>query len=617
RDFLIVLTMGVGFGTAKERDPFGGETWERSNPAAQFSVLRDLKTTDVKPIDKQFVLGPFDAVDGTWNIKMRDIQNDIIAIDLSRLKIPAWQPDMTLDYLLRVNKYESHPEWVRYTSDTAEATTGDVKGDIPPELQRVYGAFPEWAIIHNDKMYVTMAGTFEVVEWQINPNARDPSERLVPLRTFKTGLRPVGIVLGDKGAAKGKLFIANELEENISIINLKDGNEIKVAIGPLSRPPLDTDEEKGELIVHSTVFSVDGDTSCLHCHYRDTGDGRGWGAAETIGQDKNGHFTPGGTLGIPQMKNIYAIQPFYFEGTHSLSEGQGADINEPASSIDFDRPTWQGDFTHIYSHLPDEERKLMHEELKERVGAWKLGPVWYDLEERRDEFLRQQSMKYFGAAYNLSDFYRFVSAWMGNVTHLFPNPMDTENPSVLRGKNIFHSPQVMCSICHTAPEFTNKSRELADNNRRALPPLTTITRRDASYTLAGVRTVDILNNKALDLEPEDKGRIEDQEGSLTTMQLRGIFDRPPVFLHHARARNLRETLLTPEHKALRHFTLPILQGDEEVRPNRQEIGFNEITQRLPSGKLDPNNRIFDSHGGTSHLTTRQVDDLINFVMAIE
>ncbi len=70
-------------------------------------------------------------------------------------------------------------------------------------------------------------------------------------------------------------------------------------------------------------------------------------------------------------------------------------------------------------------------------------------------------------------------------------------------------------------------------------PLTTITRRDASYTLAGVRAVDILNNKALDLAPEDQGRIEDQEGSFTTMQLRGIFDRPPVFLHHARARSLR------------------------------------------------------------------------------
>ncbi|MCK5716722.1 MAG: hypothetical protein KAH77_04465, partial [Thiomargarita sp.] len=346
-------------------------------------------------------------------------------------------------------------------------------------------------------------------------------------------------------------------------------------------------------------------------------DGRGWGAAETIGQDKNGHFTPGGTLGIPQMKNIYAIQPFYFEGTHSLSEGQGADINEPASSIDFDRLTWQGDFTHINSHIPVKDRKLMHEELKERVGSWKLGDIWYDLEERRDEFLRLQSMKYFDAAYNLSDFYRFVSAWMGNTTHLFPNPFDTQNPSVLRGQSIFHSPQVMCSICHTAPEFTNKSRELADNDRRALPPLTTITRRDASYTLAGVRMVDILNNKPLDLEPEDQGRIEDREGSVTTMQLRGIFDRPPVFLHHARARSLREALLTPEHKALRHFPLPVLQGDEDIRPDRKERGFNEITRRLPSGKLDPNNRIFDTHGGTSHLTTRQVEDLINFVRTIE
>lgn len=617
RDFLIILSFGAGFGTAKERDPLGAETWDRTHPAAQFSVLRDPHTTDAYPIEQQFVLGPFDAVDGTWNIKMRDIQNDLITIDLSSLDIPPWSPDLKVDYLLKANRYEAHSAWVRYTSDTAEATTGDVKGDIPPELQRVHGAFPEGVAIHQDKMYITMAGTFEVVEWQIHPEASDPTERFVPMRVFKTGLRPMGLTLGTTGPAKNHLFIANELEENISVIHLLEGSEKKIVLSPLSRPPLDTDAEKGELIVHSTVFSSDGDTSCLHCHYRDTGDGRGWGAAETIGQNRQGHFTPGGTLGIPQMKNIYAIQPFYFEGTHRLSEGQGADINEPASSIDFDRPIWQGDFTSLRSHRPAAQRKLMHEELKERVSVQKLGERWYDLEERRDEFIRRQSMAYFGAAYNLTDLYRLVSTWMGNTPHLFPNPFDRKHPSVLRGQALFQSPQVMCSVCHTFPEFTNKTRQLADNDRRALPPLTTITRRDASYTLAGVRAVDIANGRWLDLAPEDLGRVETPEGTFTTMQLRGIFDRPPVFLHHGRARSLAEAILTPEHKALRQFRLPVLQGDEEVRPHRQEQGFNETTHRLPSGELDKKNRILDSHGGTSHLTVRQANDLINFIKTIE
>ncbi len=187
KDHLIALTMGAGFGAPKERDPFGGETWDRDNAAAQFTVLRDPKTSDAYPWQEQYTMGPFDAIDGTWNFKMRDIQNDIVAFDLSQLSIPSFNADKKLDYLLRANKYEAHDSWVRYTSDTAEATTGDIKGDIPPELQRVPGAMPEWAVIEGDRMFVSMSGSFELVEWKINVNADDPAEKLVPVKVYSTG----------------------------------------------------------------------------------------------------------------------------------------------------------------------------------------------------------------------------------------------------------------------------------------------------------------------------------------------------------------------------------------------------------------------------------------------
>jgi hypothetical protein len=58
-------------------------------------------------------------------------------------------------------------------------------------------------------------------------------------------------------------------------------------------------------------------------------------------------------------------------------------------------------------------------------------------------------------------------------------------------------------------------------------------------------------------------------------------------------------------------------GDEEVRPARKEIGFNELTERKVRGELDTNNRIIDSHGGTSHLSPRQINDLVNFMKVIE
>lgn len=613
REQLIVLTLGAGFGTAPARDPYGAETRDRSHAAAQFSVLRDPKTTDPYPLARQHVLGPYDAIDGTWNIKMRDIQNDVVAVDLGRLKIPAYRDGMSPDYLLRAHRYEAHPGWVRYTSDTAEATVGDVKGDIPPELQRVHGAFPEWAALRGDRLYMTMAGTFEVVEWRIDPRPADAAERLVPLRKFDTGLRPVGIVAGDAGPAAGRLFVANQLGESVSVIDLDSGASREIPLGNLDPPLLATDAEKGALLVHTSVFTSDGDTSCLHCHVRDTGDGRGWGAAETVGQNRAGHLTAGGTLGIPSMRNIYAIQPYYFEGTHDLSEGQGADIAEPAASLDFDRPVWAGDFSAIRSDIPFDQRRPMHEEIKERVGTWSYGPAWHDMEARREAFMRQQSRRYFGAEHELRDLFRYVGAWLGDENHLLPNPYDREHPSVRRGARLFNSAQVMCGVCHTAPEFTNKSPELADNDRRALPPLTTVSARDASYTLVSVNAMEAANG----FPAPHPGRVEEREGTFTTMQLRNIFDRPPVFLHHGRARSLREVLLTPGHPAARRYRLPVLQGGEEVRPERRETGFNELTPRRQDGALDLRARIVDSHGGTSQLSARQIEDLVNFMLAIE
>ncbi|MBL6991958.1 MAG: YncE family protein, partial [Bacteriovoracaceae bacterium] len=39
-DFLIALSLGLGFGAAKERDPVGGESLDSKNPAAQYTVHR-------------------------------------------------------------------------------------------------------------------------------------------------------------------------------------------------------------------------------------------------------------------------------------------------------------------------------------------------------------------------------------------------------------------------------------------------------------------------------------------------------------------------------------------------------------------------------------------------
>jgi hypothetical protein len=61
----------------------------------------------------------------------------------------------------------------------------------------------------------------------------------------------------------------------------------------------------------------------------------------------------------------------------------------------------------------------------------------------------------------------------------------------------------------------------------------------------------------------------------------------------------------------------VLQGGEVVRPNRYEIGFNETTARTTEGPLNPEDQVFDTHGGTSQLTPQQIDDLMNFMLSIE
>ena len=54
-----------------------------------------------------------------------------------------------------------------------------------------------------------------------------------------------------------------------------------------------------------------------------------------------------------------------------------------------------------------------------------------------------------------------------------------------------------------------------------------------------------------------------------------------------------------------------------MRLNRTEIGFNETTAWTAEGPLNPEDQIFDTHGGTSQLTPRQLEDLMNFMLSIE
>ncbi len=627
-DWLLVGTMGVGFGVSKERDPWGAETWDAANPAAQFSVHRDVATAEVLPKDQQELLGPYDAIDGTAGIKFRDIQNDLVAIDVSAIEIPVAEPHGGLRHLLKANRYEAHRTWVRYTSDTAESLYGDVKGDIPPELMRVVGALPQRVEVTGDRLYVCMVGSNQVQELRINVDAADPCEVLTPTRVFGTGFEPTGLAV----ASDGRLATANFLGGTLSLVDPQShpdnghayqtlpGTEVVIDPSVWRAPVPATDAERGELLVHSSMFSSDHDSACVSCHYLETGDGRPWGVSQVVGQeylrgqDRVGQLIEGTTMMVPQQRGLWGLQPFFFEGTLSVYDPRSM-LMEHCPADDFRGITPGGDFRALEAHEPvravADVQSKMNSQATSEAG----------IEERRNEFFRRATLATMGKSFVLRDFQRFVGEWQANEPRLMPVPFDQQNASVLRGRALFEEAQTGCSSCHPAPHFAKK--DFPNNPRQVVPPQVTMTVRDGSFTLLSMERLDAIAGIARDIEPWDAGRVEDEQVHYTPFGLRGLWDRPPVFLHNGVARTLREIVSVPGQTQFGTFKYEPLIGGEPERPHRREVGFNEtyfVKTRTQKNKthLDTGGRIgSDTHGGTSHLTAPQIDDLVNYLLSIQ
>jgi hypothetical protein len=429
---------------------------------------------------------------------------------------------------------------------------------------------------------------------------------------YPTGIMPRKAVAGPAGTpAESLVFVTNYLGETLSIVDTNSNTSFEYEVGDLSRPFPDSDAERGEMFVNTNVFSVDQDTACMSCHIYDTSDARGWGAGQAIAQMNDGKMVNGGLLGIPQIKNLFATQPFYFEGTHTCFDAQFDDAREHVALQGFVNPNPQGDYTQVFHPLPEDQRPFEHEEIQDKMSTDQWGPFYHDLMERRDEMIRRKSMEYFGKAFNFRDFQRFIGEFQAVETKLMPNPFDQNHPSVQRGKRLFNDLAVGCVICHKPPQFTDKSLALYNNRERVLPSLISFTPRELAFTLIGPHWMDTINGHERDLEYWEPGRAERTQGMVTSFPLRGLFDRPFAFLHHGRAISVRETFASPDHYSLRKFKYMPLRGSERLRPNGRERGFNELS--FP----DERTYMLDTHGATSHLNARQVQDLENFLLSIE
>lgn len=318
-------------------------------------------------------------------------------------------------------------------------------------------------------------------------------------------------------------------------------------------------------------------------------------------------------MGIPQLRGLHDIQPLYYEGTFTAFEQPREAMLEQALIDDYFRPSPTGDYTGIQAHVRVDAGDLPINDIPAGIRS--------TLSERRDEMFRRASMRFFGKSFTLRDAQRFAGEWQISEPRLLPNPFDPANRSVERGSKLFKDPQVGCVACHPPPNFAKK--DFSESREQAFEPTVMLTARDGSSTLVGANRLDAVNGIKRDLEPWDMGRAEETQGHFTSFQLRGLWDRPPAFLHNGIARTMHEVVATPGHAGLRRSKYEPLVGGISERPGRREVGFNETfffkasTPQVKSHIASGARIGQDTHGGTSHLTALQVQDLVNFLNSIE
>jgi cytochrome c peroxidase len=415
---------------------------------------------------------------------------------------------------------------------------------------------------------------------------------------FDTGLQPAGLAV-----AGGGLVVADHLGETVSFIDLTSGSRAELSLSRAPERYPANDFERGELVAETAVFSVDQDVSCVHCHYRDSSDGKKWSVSGVMGQSREHEERAGGSREVPDLRALTQKFPMNLGGTLSLDEALSPFMEQnPLPGFAGDQPP-AGDFSGIVA-APGELAYY----LTSAHARWNAaGKVWQhptlrlvDLAKRRDVFMKRASKRWFGVEYDLRGIQRILGIWQGGEGRLLPSPEDRADPMIQRGKQLFESPEVGCAGCHPAPTFSD--REHPHNQNKAFPPLISRGRRDAPHQTMGPDYIDHCEGFVRPWDrANDRGRVQEHPENMVAQSLRGLWARPPRFLHDGRAISLREVLATPGHPGLRPLPWPRAQAPRAGF----ELGLNE-REGTP-----------DSHGATSHLTVWELACLERYVLSIE
>ena len=496
--------------------------------------------------------------DGTANEGFRDLQNELAVFDL-----------------------RTEEQLFRYTSDSICCPdVRDVPADDPmniylpdPSTWIVGGALPERLTVTQERgkpvLVVVYSGSNEAQRFTIDTE----TGALTPGSKAQTGYNPSGLAVG---GFPGRVYVANRLGESITVLDLESFRVVdEQVVGDTTGGAFPaTDAELGELYFFAGAgFAVDGDQTCSHCHREQGNIGKTFSMPLLADAD--------GSRATPASRGMVLSRPWFIEGGMDESN-LNAVINEFARADNFCCMLLEsGD---PYSTTDESTRECMANPPPQCAER-----PWPRSFASRDLFLSDAAQRVLGrrttfggrlrasTAVSFASLTSVLGTFLVQEPALLPNPNPAHAPDARRGRAIFNSAGAGCAACHPPPGFTVTE----DNNPADMPvlfpPLVTPNRTGDG------RNLDLLRVGFLDTFPGTR-QLQDKV-FMNAPTLLGLWDRTPPFLHDGRAHNLREVLCPPGHPALK----------------AAERGFNEL------------NGIPDTHGGTSHLSPGEIEDLIAYL----
>ncbi len=597
---LDVTLVDVDTATVRAVIPLGGPANGLAFAGDHLIVATTSASTHHLPFDGPDTDGDGLPGDGTPNVNFQDLGNDLVVVAID----------------------DGAVRW-RYVADTicckdyrdVDPRDLDRHGDLLPPASTwiVGGALPEQVAADGDAVWVTYAASNEVQRFAVDPD----TGALTPGPVRRTaGHNPHGVAVRD-----GAVWVAHRLSETVGRYDAAIWAPTLYEVGDLSGGAFPaTDAEIGELFNFVTApFTVDGDQSCAHCHR----EGGNLDKAFSMPLTRRPGVARRMTMAY---RGAADTRPWFFESAFDETNFKPV-MNELARIENFcctDYTLWPGGApADCAANPPAVCATAPNAGSRDGFGADPADAVPYPSARptpwpTRDAFYVARAVEVIGRDRSFGDsvfhedpiteekrsilldfdgITRALGAFLLIEPRLLPNPNDPDTDAARRGRALFERADVGCAICHPAPTFAAST----DNNPFGVPlrmgPVVSPDRADdgvnldlysdgflATFPRAEHDTCeDVCGEAVCADDPSACDDVRDVYFGVPT--LRGIWDRAPSMLHDGRARGLREVLATPGH--------PVLRPGER--------GFNE------------RDGIPDTHGGTSHLSARDVEDLITYL----